>query len=76
MSTTNDLDTPKGRKFEEAIRQIHMAEMLLSDKLTDGERWHRWRAVKQAIQFVKVAVENDIITVDQLVGAVRDDRYL
>ncbi len=74
--STIDFDTPKARTFYEGEKRLAMAEIYLADKLAEGEKYHRWRLVKLAIQFLKTAVKCKVLTMDQLVGAIRDDRYL
>jgi len=76
MSKSINFDTPAARVFFEAERRLAMAELHLGDDLSEEEKYHRWRAVKLAVQFLKTAVDSDVLSVDQLVGAIKDDRYL
>ncbi|HNB23568.1 MAG TPA: hypothetical protein PKZ32_14190 [Candidatus Melainabacteria bacterium] len=76
MTTPIDFETPIAQKFFKLERQLAMAELHLADKLTEGEKYHRWRAVKLAVQFLKSAVDAKVISEALLVDAIENDRCL
>ena len=76
MPTPIDFETPIAQTFFKLERQLGMADLHLADKLSEGEKYHRWRAVKQAVQFLKSAVDAKVISMDLLIEAIEKARYL
>lgn len=76
MPTPIDFETPIAQTFFKLELQLGMAELHLADKLSEGEKFHRWRAVKQAVQFLKSSVDANVISLELLIEALEKDRCL
>lgn len=76
MPTPIDFETPIAQRFLKTEISLGMAELHLSDKLAEGEKYHRWRLIKMCCQVVKLAIKLKLLSVDQLVGYIEKDRSL
>ncbi len=76
MTAPIDFETPVAQRFFKAEKSIGMADLHLSDKLAEGEKYHRWRLIKMCCHVVKVAIKLKLLSVDQLVGYIKEDRSL
>lgn len=71
-----DFDTPVAQRFFKAEIGLGMAEVHLSDKLAEGEKYHRGRLINMCCQIVKTAVKLKLLRLDALVAYIKDDRSL